>query len=170
MLLLVTDNNVSTTDRQLCRSSGGVTGAMRILPWCISWFSDSELVCLVSLQVMSQICFCQVICLKWQKLCLRDLPSAIWLGVAHGLIQVAVNIRLTSCLHCSEDMDLAALRQQILLSNKTASEKAETFLLKSQVNDLSKDEWRELIAGIPEDVEKGIGRLKSAGTQLHLLT
>ncbi|KAL0034244.1 hypothetical protein WJX77_005186 [Trebouxia sp. C0004] len=60
-------------------------------------------------------------------------------------------------------MDLSALRQQILLSNKTASEKAETFLLKSQVNDLSKDEWRMFIAGIPEDVEKGIGRLKSAG-------
>ncbi|DBB06276.1 TPA: hypothetical protein ACH3X1_011852 [Trebouxia sp. C0004] len=59
-------------------------------------------------------------------------------------------------------MDLSALRQQILLSNKTASEKADTFLLKSQVNDLSKDEWRNLIAGIPEDVEKAIGMLKSA--------
>ncbi|DBB02001.1 TPA: hypothetical protein ACH3X1_000586 [Trebouxia sp. C0004] len=55
-------------------------------------------------------------------------------------------------------MDLSALRQQILLSNKTASEKAETFLLKSQVKDLSKDEWQMFIAGIPEDVEKGIGR------------
>ena len=53
-------------------------------------------------------------------------------------------------------MDLSALRQQILLSNKTVSEKAEAFLLKSQVNDLSKDEWRNLIAGIPEDVEKAI--------------
>ncbi|DBA97491.1 TPA: hypothetical protein ACH3X1_015197 [Trebouxia sp. C0004] len=62
-------------------------------------------------------------------------------------------------------MDLSALRQQILLSNKTASEKAETFLLKSQVNDLSKAEWRMWIAGIPEDVEKGIGRLKSAVQQ-----
>ena len=60
-----------------------------------------------------------------------------------------MNISVTSCLHCSEDMDLSALRQQILLSNKTASEKAETFLLKRQVNDLSKDEWRNLIAGIP---------------------
>ena len=65
-------------------------------------------------------------------------------------------------------MDLSALRQEILLSNKTAIEKAERFLLKSKVNDLSKDEWRKLIAGIPEDVEKGIGMLKSAGTQLHL--
>ena len=65
-------------------------------------------------------------------------------------------------------MDLSALRQQILLSNKTVSEKAEAFLLKSQVNDLSKDEWRNLIAGIPEDVEKAIALLKSAGTQLHL--
>ncbi|KAL0026224.1 hypothetical protein WJX77_003329 [Trebouxia sp. C0004] len=32
-----------------------------------------------------------------------------------------------------------------------------------KVNDLSKDEWRQLIAGIPEDVKKEIGRLKSAG-------
>ena len=64
-------------------------------------------------------------------------------------------------------MDLSALRQQILLSNKTASEKAEELLLESMVNDLSKDEWRELIAGIPEDVKKEIGRLKSAGTQLQ---
>ncbi|DBB01754.1 TPA: hypothetical protein ACH3X1_000374 [Trebouxia sp. C0004] len=61
-------------------------------------------------------------------------------------------------------MDLSALRQEILLSNKTASEKAEAFLLKSKVNDLSKDEWRNFIAGIPEDVEKEIGMLKSAGT------
>ena len=59
-------------------------------------------------------------------------------------------------------MVLSDLRQQILSSNKTATEKAELFLLKSKVNDLSKDEWRELMAGIPEDVEKGIGILKSA--------
>ena len=72
-------------------------------------------------------------------------------------------------LRCSEDMDLSALRQQILLSNRTANEKGEAFLLKRQVNDLTKDEWRNLIAEIPEDVEKAIGRLKSAGTQLHLL-
>lgn len=71
-----------------------------------------------------------------------------------GLIQEVS----TSCLHCSESMDLSALRQQILTSTKIAREKAEIFLLKSQVNDLSKDEWRELIASIPEDVEKEIGR------------
>lgn len=65
-------------------------------------------------------------------------------------------------------MDLSACRQEILLSNKTASEKAEIFLLKSKVNDLSKDEWQKFIAAIPEDVEKGIGALKSAGTQLYL--
>ena len=64
-------------------------------------------------------------------------------------------------------MDLSALRQQILSSNKSASEKADLFLLKSKVNDLSKDEWQKLIAGIPDDVEKGIGVLKSAGTQLY---
>ena len=84
------------------------------------------------------------------------------------LIQVATNVSVTCCLHCREYMDLSALRQQILLSNKPASGKAETFVLKSQVNDLSKDEWRSLITGIPEDVEKEIGRLKTTGTQLHL--
>ena len=63
-------------------------------------------------------------------------------------------------------MELAKLQQQILSSNKTASEKAEDLLLKREVNEMSKDEWRELIAGIPEDVEREIGRLKSAGTQL----
>ncbi|KAL3137959.1 hypothetical protein ABBQ38_005206 [Trebouxia sp. C0009 RCD-2024] len=62
-------------------------------------------------------------------------------------------------------MDLSALRLEILLSNKTASEKAEAFLLKSKVNDSSKDEWRNFIAGIPEDVKKEIGMLKSAGQQ-----
>lgn len=65
-------------------------------------------------------------------------------------------------------MDLATFRQQILSSNKTASGKAEAFLQKREVNEMSKAEWRELIAGIPEDVEREIGRLKSAGTQLHL--
>ena len=65
-------------------------------------------------------------------------------------------------------MDLSALRQQVLSSNKTASEKAEDLLLEREVNEMSKDEWRELIAGIPEDVKKAIGILKSAGIQLHL--
>ncbi|DBA97112.1 TPA: hypothetical protein ACH3X1_014883 [Trebouxia sp. C0004] len=59
-------------------------------------------------------------------------------------------------------MEPAKLRQQILSSNKTASEKAEDLLLKREVNEMSKVEWRELIAGIPEDVEREIGRLKSA--------
>jgi hypothetical protein len=49
-----------------------------------------------------------------------------------GCDQVAVN--RTSFL-CSEDMDLAALRQQILSSNKTANEKAADLLLESMVND-----------------------------------
>ncbi len=77
---------------------------------------------------------------------------------------------VTSCLYCSEDMEPAKLRQQILSSNKTVSEKAEDLLLEKVVNEMSKDEWRELIAGIPEDVKREIGRLKSAGTKLHLLT
>ncbi|DBA95900.1 TPA: hypothetical protein ACH3X1_001434 [Trebouxia sp. C0004] len=46
---------------------------------------------------------------------------------------------------------------------KTADGNAEDLLLESKVNELSKDEWRELIAGIPADVKKEIGRLKSAG-------
>ena len=67
-------------------------------------------------------------------------------------------------------MEPAKLRQQILSSSKTASEKAEDLLLEKEVNEMSKDEWRELIAGIPEDVKREIGRWKSAGTKLHLLT
>ena len=67
-------------------------------------------------------------------------------------------------------MDLSALQQQILSSNKSASEKAERFLLESTVNELSRDEWRQLIAGIPEEVKKAIGTLKSAGTYLDLDT
>ncbi len=67
-------------------------------------------------------------------------------------------------------MEPAELRQQILSSNKTASEKAEDLLLEREVNEMSKDDWRELIAGIPEDVKREIRRLKSAGTQLHLHT
>ena len=71
---------------------------------------------------------------------------------------------LTSCLCGSEGMDLSGVRQQILSSNKTASAKAELFLLERKVDELSLNEWRELIAVIPEDVEKEIGRLMSEGT------
>lgn len=77
---------------------------------------------------------------------------------------------LTAYLRCSEDMDLVAFRRQILLSNKTASEKAKAFLLKSKVNDMSTDEWRRLIAGIPEEVEEDIGKLKSAGPSAPMST
>ena len=69
----------------------------------------------------------------------------------------------TACFLCSEDMDLSALQQQILSSNKTAGEKAERLLLENTVNDLSKGEWRQLIDGIPDDVKQEIGKLKSAG-------
>ena len=76
-------------------------------------------------------------------------------------------------LACSENgverMDLQGLRQQVFSSKQTASERAEALLLERTVNDLSKDEWRELIAGIPEDVKKEIGVLKSAGTQLRIV-
>lgn len=42
-----------------------------------------------------------------------------------------------------------------------------TFLCGKGRSTMSKDEWRNLIAGIPEDVEKCIGMLKSKGTQLY---
>lgn len=73
---------------------------------------------------------------------------------------------LTSCFHGSKDLDLSALRQQILSSKRPASEKADSFLLERSVNDLSKDQWQNLIVGIPKDVKKEIGMSKSAGTQL----
>ena len=66
-------------------------------------------------------------------------------------------------------MEPAKLRQQILSSNKTTSEKAEHLLLEKVVNEMSKDEWQDLITGIPQDIKREIRRLKSAGTQPHLL-
>lgn len=71
-------------------------------------------------------------------------------------------------LQYSEDMDLSTLWTHILSRNQTANDKAEALLLQGKVSNLSKDEWRELILGIPEDVKKEIGRLMSAGTQLDL--
>ena len=65
-------------------------------------------------------------------------------------------------------MDLTVIRQQILSSNTSVREKAEALLLERTVYDLSKKEWRELIAGVPADVKKQIGMLKSAGTQGYL--
>ncbi len=90
------------------------------------------------------------------------------LGLARGLIRVAVSTIAASYLHCIEDMDLSALRQQILLSNKTASEKAEDFLLERTLNVMTLDEWRIFVAEIPEDVKRETVKLKPEGTQLHL--
>lgn len=59
-------------------------------------------------------------------------------------------------------MDLSGVRQHILHGDKTANEKAELLMLKGKVNDLSLEEWRALIAGIPQDVKKQIGILMSA--------
>ena len=62
---------------------------------------------------------------------------------------------VTSCLRCSEEMEAATqLQQQILSNKKTASEKAEDVLLEREVNEMSKDEWQDLTAGIPEDVKR----------------
>ena len=77
---------------------------------------------------------------------------------------------MTPCLQSSQDMDLSVLRHEILSSNEDASEKAKTFLDKRQFLELSKDEWRQLVVGVPADVEKEITMLKSAGTELHLHT
>ncbi len=65
-------------------------------------------------------------------------------------------------------MNLSALRQQILLGNKTASEKAEDLLLEKALNVMTLDEWRTLVASVPEDVKRETVRLMPAGTQLHL--
>ncbi|KAL0024733.1 hypothetical protein WJX77_011949 [Trebouxia sp. C0004] len=59
----------------------------------------------------------------------------------------------------SEDVEPAKLLQQILCSNKVASEKAEDLLLEREVNEMGKDEWRGLLAGIHEDVKR-VSRLR----------
>lgn len=116
---------------------------------------------------MSQICFTyQVICLKlFRKLFLHAAPSAVCarrLGLAHDLIQVVLDRSVNPCLHCSKDMDVLALRHEILHSNNSASKKAEMFLLHCKLNKLSLEEWRQLVAEIPDDVEKAIVALMSA--------
>ncbi len=65
-------------------------------------------------------------------------------------------------------MELSVIRQQVLSSNKSAREKAEALLIERQVNEMSKDEWRQLIAGVSADLKKEIAKLKSAGTKSHL--
>lgn len=65
-------------------------------------------------------------------------------------------------------MNLSTIRTQIISRNQTASQKAEALLVARKVYEMSKDEWRELIVEIPEDVMKEIGTLMSAGTQLDL--
>ncbi len=65
-------------------------------------------------------------------------------------------------------MDISTLRQQILLSNKTASEKAEDFLLERALSVMTLDEWRIFVAEIPEDVKRETVKLMPQGTQLHL--
>lgn len=50
-------------------------------------------------------------------------------------------------------MDLLALRHAL---------QAQMFLIQCQLNELRLDEWRQLIAEIPEDVEKAIVAWMSA--------
>ena len=66
-------------------------------------------------------------------------------------------------------MKLADIWQQVLSSNTSAIDQAEALLLEGAAYDLDRDEWRELIAGVPPDVRKEIGVLKTAGTQGHLV-
>ena len=56
-------------------------------------------------------------------------------------------------------MELSVIRQQVLSSNKSAREKAEALLIERQVNEMSKDEWRQLIAGVSADLKKEIAKL-----------
>ncbi len=65
-------------------------------------------------------------------------------------------------------MDLADIRQQVLSNNTSARKKAEELLLERAIYDLNRKEWRELLAGVPADVKKQIGILKSAGKRGHL--
>ncbi|KAL3145928.1 hypothetical protein ABBQ38_015291 [Trebouxia sp. C0009 RCD-2024] len=67
-------------------------------------------------------------------------------------------------------MDLAGIRQQVLSSNTSAQEKAEALLLERVVYELNSKEWRELLAGIPADVRRQIGLLKSADTVIDMST
>ena len=65
-------------------------------------------------------------------------------------------------------MDIADIRQQVLSNNTSARKKAEELLLERAIYDLNRKEWRELLAGVPADVKKQIGILKSAGKRGHL--
>lgn len=49
-------------------------------------------------------------------------------------------------------MDISALRHETLSSNESAKGKAQMFVYTCQLFHLSKDEWRQLIAGVPVDV------------------
>lgn len=66
------------------------------------------------------------------------------------------------------NMDLTVIQQQVVFSSASVRGKAEALLLERSVYELSREEWRELIAGVPADVKRQIGMLKSAGTQGHL--
>ena len=65
-------------------------------------------------------------------------------------------------------MDLADIRQQVLSSNTSARKRAEEVLLARATYDLNINEWREFLAGIPADVKRQIGILKSAGKRGQL--
>ena len=64
--------------------------------------------------------------------------------------------------------DLADIRQLVHSSDTSARKKAEALLLERAAYDLKIQVWRGLVAGVPEDVRRQIGVLKSAGKLGHL--
>ena len=71
----------------------------------------------------------------------------------------------------ADSFDIPALQREALLNHESATEKAAALLLESEVNKMDKGEWRQLIAGVPQDVKRAIVAIMSAGTlsslQLH---
>ncbi|KAL0018631.1 hypothetical protein WJX79_010803 [Trebouxia sp. C0005] len=67
-------------------------------------------------------------------------------------------------------MDLTVIQQQVVFSSASVRGKAEALLLERLVYELSREEWRELIAGVPADIKRQIGMLKSAATIIDMPT
>ena len=64
-------------------------------------------------------------------------------------------------------MNLSDLRQRVLSANTSATEKAAALLTEEEVNCLDVHEWRELITGIPQEVQQDLIVLMQAGHHLR---
>ena len=62
----------------------------------------------------------------------------------------------------ADSFDIPALQREALLNHESATEKAAALLLESEVNKMDKGEWRQLIAGVPQDVKRAIVAIMSA--------